>query len=92
MMTVYVHTLPSRQSLIQHLESAAMPAFWLIRKKSALWVQPVWSQDSLKNTVAEVLNAMGKDADLRCRRALANSKALSSDVSAAYDPNYPVCI
>jgi aspartyl aminopeptidase len=42
-----------------------------------------------ENTVAEVLHAMGKDGDLYVRRALANSRALSSDVSAAFDPNYP---
>ena len=30
-----------------------------------------------------------KDSDLKLRRCLANSKMLSSDVSAAFDPNYP---
>lgn len=42
-----------------------------------------------ENTVAEVLEAQGKYSELSVRRALANSKALSSDVSAAFDPNYP---
>ncbi|MCR5452377.1 MAG: aminopeptidase, partial [Lachnospiraceae bacterium] len=42
-----------------------------------------------ENTVAEILNAMGDYSELKVRRALPNSKALSSDVSAAYDPNYP---
>lgn len=41
-----------------------------------------------ENTVAEVLNALGQYSELSLRRALANSKALSSDVSAAYDTNY----
>lgn len=41
-----------------------------------------------ENAVAEVLNAAGQYSDLALRRALANSKMLSSDVSAAYDPNY----
>jgi len=42
-----------------------------------------------ENTVAEVINLMGEYSDLKVRRALANSKMLSSDVSAAYDPNFP---
>ena len=41
-----------------------------------------------ENTIAEVLLAMGKYNDLTLRRTLANSKMLSSDVSAAYDPLY----
>ncbi len=41
-----------------------------------------------ENTVAEVLNAMGDYSDIKVRRALANSKMLSSDVSAAYDPMF----
>ncbi len=42
-----------------------------------------------ENTVAELVGLTGEYSDLAVRRALANSKALSSDVSAAYDPNYP---
>ena len=41
-----------------------------------------------ENTVAELLNCMGEYSDLTLRRTLANSKMLSSDVSAAYDPEY----
>ena len=41
-----------------------------------------------ENTVAEVMNAMGDYSDIKVRRALANSKMLSSDVSAAYDPMF----
>ncbi len=41
-----------------------------------------------ENTCAEVLNAMGQYSELTLRRMLANSKMLSSDVSAAYDPLY----
>jgi aspartyl aminopeptidase len=41
-----------------------------------------------ENTVAEVLNALGQYSELAVRRTLANSKALSSDVSAAYDTNF----
>lgn len=41
-----------------------------------------------ENTVAEVLDAVGQYSDLALRRCLANSKMLSSDVSAAFDPTY----
>ena len=39
-----------------------------------------------ENTVAEILNCMGEYSELSLRRCLSNSKMLSSDVSAAYDP------
>lgn len=42
-----------------------------------------------ENTVAEVMNAAEDYSELKLRRALKNSKVLSSDVSAAFDPNYP---
>ena len=41
-----------------------------------------------ENTVAEMAAAMGCGTDLAVRRALANSRLLSSDVSAGYDPLY----
>lgn len=41
-----------------------------------------------ENTVAEVLATTGSYSDLSLRRCLANSKMLSSDVSAAFDPTY----
>ncbi len=41
-----------------------------------------------ENTVAELLDRMGAYNDLALRRTLANSKMLSSDVNAAYDPLY----
>lgn len=42
-----------------------------------------------ENTVAEIMNAAGVYSELALRRALANSSVLSSDVSAAFDPNFP---
>ena len=42
-----------------------------------------------ENTVAELMNCMGSFSELGLRRALRNSKMLSSDVSAAFDPNFP---
>ncbi len=41
-----------------------------------------------ENTIAEVMNAMRRYSDISLRRALARSKMLSSDVSAAFDPAY----
>lgn len=41
-----------------------------------------------ENTVAELLDRMGAYSELKLRRVLANSKMLSSDVNAAYDPNF----
>ena len=41
-----------------------------------------------ENVVAEVLNLTGQYSDLVLRRCLQHSHMLSSDVSAAFDPNY----
>ena len=41
------------------------------------------------SSVAELLDLSGAYSELSVRRAMRNSKVLSSDVSAAYDPNYP---
>lgn len=41
-----------------------------------------------ENTLAELMEAMGEKGELRLRRALANSKMLSSDVSSGFDPLY----
>lgn len=42
-----------------------------------------------ENTVAELINLTVQYCDLKLRRSLSNSKMLSSDVSAAFDPNFP---
>ena len=42
-----------------------------------------------ENCVAEIMNLTGDYSELKVRRALKNSQVLSSDVSAAFDPNYP---
>ena len=41
-----------------------------------------------ENTVAELSALLGDERDLAVRRALQNSRMLSSDVSAGYDPSY----
>lgn len=42
-----------------------------------------------ENTVAEVMNLLGCYSELALRRVLTRTRVLSSDVSAAFDPNYP---
>lgn len=42
-----------------------------------------------ENVVAELIALEGNYCDLKVRRAMANTKVLSADVSAGYDPNYP---
>lgn len=42
-----------------------------------------------ENVVAEIMDRTNCYNELKLRRCLANSKMLSSDVSAAFDPNYP---
>lgn len=41
-----------------------------------------------EDTIAELMNLMGEYSELALRRALRNSCMLSSDVSAAFDPNF----
>ncbi len=42
-----------------------------------------------ENAVAEVMQLTGQYSEIGVRRAMSNSYVLSSDVSAAFDPNYP---
>ena len=41
-----------------------------------------------ENVIAELVALSGSESELKVRRALQNSKMLSSDVSAAYDPMF----
>lgn len=41
-----------------------------------------------ENTLAELIELEGNYSELKVRRSMANSKVLSADVSAGYDPNY----
>ncbi len=45
-----------------------------------------------ENTLAEVLELLGKSSNLYVRRTLARSQMLSSDVTAGHDPNYPAIL
>ena len=42
-----------------------------------------------ENIVAELIGLKEGFSEIKLRRAFSNSKMLSGDVSAAYDPNYP---
>jgi aspartyl aminopeptidase len=42
-----------------------------------------------ENTVAEIMDLLEGYSELKLRRTMQNSHMLSSDVSAAFDPNYP---
>ena len=42
-----------------------------------------------ENMVAELINLAGDYNELKLKRTLSNSKMLSSDVTAGFDPNYP---
>ena len=42
-----------------------------------------------ENTVAELMALEGEYCELKVRRAMANTRVLSADVSAGYDPNFP---
>lgn len=44
-----------------------------------------------ENVVAELMALMGNESELKVRRALQNSKMLSSDVSAGFDPMFAEC-
>lgn len=50
----------------------------------ATGAQSMW----FENTVAEMLALMNEESNLKVRRAMANTKMLSSDVSAGFDPLY----
>lgn len=42
-----------------------------------------------ENTLAELMNLLGCYSELNLRRLMTKTKVLSSDVNAAFDPNYP---
>jgi aspartyl aminopeptidase len=81
---------PSYQAMFA-LERVAKTAVCLLVDKEEVGSMGATGMDSrfFENTVAEVMNCTGDYNELKLRRALKNSKMLSSDVSAAFDPNYP---
>ena len=80
---------PSFEAILQMEKPERTSACLLVDKEEIGSVGATGMQSKFfENTVAEVLALCGQYTDLALRRALQNSRMLSSDVSAAYDPNY----
>lgn len=81
---------PSFEAVAQMKEPALTSVCLLVDKEEIGSVGASGMQSRFfENTVAEVMNLAGGYSELALRRALANSSVLSSDVSAAFDPNFP---
>ena len=73
-----------------HADKPAYTAVCLLTDKEEIGSMGATGMQSryFENVVAEVLNLTGQYSDLALRRCLQHSHMLSSDVSAAFDPNY----
>ena len=71
------------------MENVEKTAVCLLVDKEEVGSQGATGMQScfFENALAEVMDRMGIYSELKVRRALQHSKMLSSDVSAAYDPN-----
>ncbi len=81
---------PSFEAILQMEEPEYTSVCLLVDKEEIGSVGATGMQSRFfENMTAELMEAMGCYSELALRRALAASKVLSSDVSAAFDPNYP---
>ena len=81
---------PSYQAMFQVKDPEYTSVCLLVDKEEIGSVGATGMQSRFfENMVAEVMNAAGEYSELKVRRALSRSRMLSSDVSAAFDPNYP---
>lgn len=81
---------PSFEAILQMEKPRRTSVCLLVDKEEIGSVGATGMQSKFfENAVAEVLALCGDYSELTLRRALQNSRMLSSDVSAAYDPNYP---
>ncbi len=81
---------PSYQALLTLEETKKTCVCLLVDKEEIGSVGATGMQSRFfENAVAELVNSTGTYSELKVRRALQNSCMLSSDVSAAFDPNYP---
>ncbi|MBO5071005.1 MAG: aminopeptidase [Roseburia sp.] len=81
---------PSFMAMLQMEEPEATSVCLLVDKEEIGSVGASGMQSRFfENTVAELMDALGDYSELKLRRALKNSRVLSSDVSAAFDPNFP---
>lgn len=81
---------PSAEALFR-LEKTDRTAICLLVDKEEIGSVGATGMHSrfFENCVAELMSRTEEYSELKVRRALQNSDMLSSDVSAAYDPNYP---
>ncbi len=81
---------PSFMALLNTKETLAKTACALLVDKEEIGSVGATGMESkfFENTFAEIYNLVGDYSELKLRRALTNCKVLSSDVSAAFDPNY----
>ena len=86
-----VCAFPSYKAMLELPETTDKTCVCLLVDKEEIGSMGATGMQSMffENTVAEVMNLCGDYSELGLRRALRNSKMLSSDVSAAFDPNYP---
>lgn len=81
---------PSYKALLELSTSKKTCVCLLVDKEEVGSIGATGMQSKFfENTVAEIINCMCDYSEILLRRALKNSKMLSSDVSAAFDPNYP---
>lgn len=81
---------PSFMALLNQTKTPKKTAVALLVDKEEIGSVGATGMQSkfFENTVAEIINLMEDYSDIKLRRAMSNSCVLSSDVSAAYDPNY----
>lgn len=80
---------PSLAALLEKKKVETTACVLLVDKEEIGSVGATGMQSKFfENTLAELLDRMGIYSELTLRRTLANSRMLSSDVSAAFDPTY----
>lgn len=81
---------PSFEAILQMKKPERTSVCLLVDKEEIGSVGATGMQSRFfENMTAEVMQAAGQYSELALRRVLANSRVLSSDVSAAFDPNFP---
>lgn len=81
---------PSFEAILEVKNPSKTSACLLVDKEEIGSVGATGMQSKFfEYTVAELINLCGEYSELDLMRCMRNSKVLSSDVSAAFDPNYP---
>lgn len=81
---------PSFEAILQMKKPARTSVCLLVDKEEIGSVGATGMQSRFfENAVMELLELQGLTSPVSVRRAMTGSKMLSSDVSAAFDPNYP---